>query len=102
MEGSSPLSRGIRIPPKPAGCTSGIIPALAGNTRMRQLRRRTAQDHPRSRGEYTQALHPRLISWGSSPLSRGIPNAKVADLNQYGIIPALAGNTAWDPAGVHQ
>ena len=94
MEGSSPLSRGIRIPPKPAGCTSGIIPALAGNTRMRQLRRRTAQDHPRSRGEYTQALHPRLISWGSSPLSRGIPLGILPAFTSDGIIPALAGNTA--------
>ena len=51
--GSSPLSRGIRGPlalPTPA---NGIIPALAGNTKFKELNVVGAKDHPRSRGEYS-------------------------------------------------
>ena len=33
-EGSSPLSRGIHLPPRYRGLSKRIIPALAGNTRL--------------------------------------------------------------------
>ena len=72
VQGSSPLSRGIRNPvawrgrdrriiPALAGNTYsqyqstpglGIIPALAGNTRAGAAPAAPRQDHPRSRGEY--------------------------------------------------
>ena len=72
LDGSSPLSRGIRTPrrrgPSPTriipalagntcqlGCCvhwGGIIPALAGNTRSGSRIRSPVRDHPRSRGEY--------------------------------------------------
>ena len=50
--GSSPLSRGIQIFWFPKDWTSGIIPALAGNTFPVSLAATSSPDHPRSRGEY--------------------------------------------------
>ena len=51
------------------------------------------KDHPRSRGEYCRANHRFRSGFGSSPLSRGILAAVVADGLGGRIIPALAGNT---------
>ena len=75
--GSSPLSRGIRD--RLASCyfLPRIIPALAGNTRLRRRRFPGWWDHPRSRGEYVWGLVQLGIQFGSSPLSRGIPGAQV-------------------------
>ena len=76
-EGSSPLSRGILYPHFYADLPSRIIPALAGNTRLRRRRFPGWWDHPRSRGEYVWGLVQLGIQFGSSPLSRGIPGAQV-------------------------
>ena len=51
-EGSSPLSRGIRLPSHRAVVVVRIIPALAGNTGRGDVRQVPKPDHPRSRGEY--------------------------------------------------
>ena len=91
--GSSPLSRGIRLPMTCITVLAGIIPALAGNTGTRQPAQESGADHPRSRGEYVTSQAPGLATMGSSPLSRGIPGS-TGDLRlPGGIIPALAGNT---------
>ena len=91
--GSSPLSRGIRR----RGCSrrgsSGIIPALAGNTDAPSRAKPTTRDHPRSRGEYPTHLSGPGRGWGSSPLSRGILRGSLPGPAARGIIPALAGNT---------
>ena len=71
--GSSPLSRGIPSHDFKTVPTSGIIPALAGNTSL--------------------ARSGTVPSYGSSPLSRGIPASYGTAGGQLGIIPALAGNT---------
>ena len=73
VEGSSPLSRGIR-------------PANPRTTRCRR-------DHPRSHGEYLEGLRGGSSRPGSSPLSRGIQVADPVDEGPVRIIPALAGNT---------
>ena len=73
-QGSSPLSRGIHPADCPGRWSSGIIPALAGNTGTRN---RIPLRRP-----------------GSSPLSRGIRIPYVRTTEITGIIPALAGNTA--------
>ena len=72
---------------------SRIIPALAGNTAEPPPNDDNDKDHPRSRGEYH--VPACLLGWvlGSSPLSRGIPQAGRAAPATPGIIPALAGNT---------
>ena len=93
QRGSSPLSRGIRHC-HPSRITYGrIIPALAGNTAPTLPGSPTAQDHPRSRGEYRADVLAVSQHWGSSPLSRGIPRRVFLDIGAVRIIPALAGNT---------
>ena len=73
--GSSPLSRGIREFVSRPVEHPGIIPALAGNTLRCHEKAPSPRDHPRSRGEYPMKL-----------LDRYCPGR---------IIPALAGNTAF-------
>ena len=70
--GSSPLSRGIRVSWRRAGAGGRIIPALAGNTIHEKRFGRTNPDHPRSRGEYWFTGFCEGPDFGSSPLSRGI------------------------------
>ena len=91
--GSSPLSRGI--PAQAGGLVrdSGIIPALAGNTRCIDGGCFRGSDHPRSRGEYWSTGRAASNVLGSSPLSRGILGSVTVELAGEGIIPALAGNT---------
>ena len=71
--GSSPLSRGILKCAILKTSRSGIIPALAGNTKEKQMSKITLD--------------------GSSPLSRGIRRSTGECCFSLRIIPALAGNT---------
>ena len=91
--GSSPLSRGIRVSRKNHLRCDRIIPALAGNTSRRTAITPSTADHPRSRGEYSVASSNRDRDVGSSPLSRGIRRLGCSQDRGQGIIPALAGNT---------
>ena len=70
-----------------------IIPALAGNTFPMVVWQLIGGDHPRSRGEYTHVDRAACRRWGSSPLSRGIPDGCRERHVSARIIPALAGNT---------
>ena len=92
-QGSSPLSRGIHLRRLLAAARSGIIPALAGNTRSAAGWGRSGADHPRSRGEYLAVEPVRAGLDGSSPLSRGIHDHARCPYPARRIIPALAGNT---------
>ena len=93
VEGSSPLSRGIQVTVSSATGKVGIIPALAGNTLSERRGSLAQADHPRSRGEYQSRSPRRRKTMGSSPLSRGIPVARLIPARRARIIPALAGNT---------
>ena len=92
-EGSSPLSRGIRLSLTGTFGEGGIIPALAGNTGFFLVRHQSSRDHPRSRGEYRSAVRGPTSEPGSSPLSRGIRPCHNLGSGRIWIIPALAGNT---------
>ena len=92
--GSSPLSRGIQHPSDYSPTRIRIIPALAGNTTVSDLQYTAAQDHPRSRGEYSSGGCCRTHHLGSSPLSRGIQVDRLSFCPIRRIIPALAGNTS--------
>ena len=70
-----------------------IIPALAGNTLLRDGADPLDADHPRSRGEYSPMRCCSPPRKGSSPLSRGIHPSGRRAASQTRIIPALAGNT---------
>ena len=93
LVGSSPLSRGIPTRRGSYSPRSGIIPALAGNTRPSGQLLLSAPDHPRSRGEYPTPTSKIPGVVGSSPLSRGIRLGFGAVGDPVRIIPALAGNT---------
>ena len=79
---------------------SRIIPALAGNTPGPLSPRTAFWDHPRSRGEYALFREHYANGGGSSPLSREIPIKEFGRIVNTRIIPALAGNTCGDGAGV--
>ena len=92
-DGSSPLSRGIRVWQDRVAKGVGIIPALAGNTYPKMTGVPSDWDHPRSRGEYTKGTDTVADAVGSSPLSRGILSVVSHMTQTIRIIPALAGNT---------
>ena len=92
-EGSSPLARGL-----PADYTgdvgvSWIIPARAGFTGEASNVSATNEDHPRSRGVYASNSSPVSLSYGSSPLARGLRHECNFIIRRPRIIPARAGFT---------
>ena len=94
LPGSSPLSRGIQLPPELPERPTRIIPALAGNTMNWATLKLAWRDHPRSRGEYSARDRRVRRALGSSPLSRGILGGLSQMASGNRIIPALAGNTS--------
>ena len=96
VRGSSPLARGIRCSNALAAKACRIIPACAGNTRIRSSSGISAQDHPRLRGEYSECGYSFENGIGSSPPARGILCLPENFPTCFGIIPACAGNTGPD------
>ena len=92
--GSSPHTRGApwRQPQRPR--PRGIIPAYAGSTDRLAKAMANHRDHPRIRGEHGLRLTERLFLAGSSPHTRGAPDASLLDLPHDRIIPAYAGSTS--------
>ena len=95
--GSSPLARGL-----PRGCRQAvpprrIIPARAGFTAEARVPGRLRADHPRSRGVYGHACGSPPVSFGSSPLARGLRYGAGPRREPPRIIPARAGFTRRTP-----
>ena len=91
--GSSPLARGLPVPPKSVPALNRIIPARAGFTTGALQTSLRSQDHPRSRGVYAGVPGAFDTILGSSPLARGLPITGNADARTRRIIPARAGFT---------
>ena len=91
--GSSPLTRGKRSSRARLTLVARLIPAHAGKTQCRPLRRRGDQAHPRSRGENPHLGYVEVYAQGSSPLTRGKPHAGAPALPRDRLIPAHAGKT---------
>ena len=91
--GSSPRVRGTLRGLRRVGCHTGIIPACAGNTRVRASALRRVGDHPRVCGEHPDAAICVFAFRGSSPRVRGTPKLSYVIRWLHGIIPACAGNT---------
>ena len=93
VAGSSPLTRGKLD--RRAALLRGdrLIPAHAGKTHRQQTPALSLPAHPRSRGEnfMTRCSRPRLR--GSSPLTRGKPDARDYAVSSERLIPAHAGKT---------
>ena len=96
LKGSSPHTRGALLPVSRGGSDSRIIPAYAGSTEYARSVPLSVPDHPRIRGEHSNAaLYGR--SWsGSSPHTRGARFSLGCDGSSVGIIPAYAGSTFED------
>ena len=71
-----------------------IIPADAGNTRVRSPWRLLSWDHPRGCGEHSSRLKSMVWATGSSPRMRGTLGLRSKTLILMRIIPADAGNTS--------
>ena len=104
--GSSPLTRGARSWVVFPLCSSGLIPAHAGSTRLLNSNRRWVPAHPRSRGEHLNNFAANGITTGSSPLTRGAHDGIHVLRVRVGLIPAHAGSTCWSAqwqscAGAH-
>ena len=91
--GSSPLTRGTRAAHRIKNRFHRFIPAYAGNSAGKVLRRRSLTVHPRLRGELSGAVVEALIVGGSSPLTRGTPGSNVRPKDVLRFIPAYAGNS---------
>ena len=91
--GSSPLARGLLDTPLHRQEPVRIIPARAGFTERSTCMITRLADHPRSRGVYLHHWEVISASLGSSPLARGLPDARHVRFLGRGIIPARAGFT---------
>ena len=92
-DGSSPLTRGTHNGSWMESRCERFIPAHAGNTIRRPVRRSRLSVHPRSRGEH-KTKSPKRKPWcGSSPLTRGTHVEPVFMRANQRFIPAHAGNT---------
>ena len=79
----------------------GLIPAHAGKTSWQAGPAPPTPAHPRSRGENRDAVNGVFARFGSSPLTRGKPEAGRPRREQGGLIPAHAGKTfAWVVGGL--
>ena len=93
FHGSSPLARGTRRVIFSPLADVGLIPARAGNTRVKTGELRFTRAHPRSRGEHACWLPSAWFVVGSSPLARGTLFWLLRVCRGQGLIPARAGNT---------
>ena len=91
--GSSPLTRGKRLPKVSDLLRSGLIPAHAGKTQGRRERFPRTRPHPRSRGENGKNAALEIRELGSSPLTRGKRAVLHLDYTETRLIPAHAGKT---------
>ena len=82
----------LQLSPSKA-CSSGIIPADAGNTPALTSDRYVLTDHPRGCGEHKCQRVALRDGWGSSPRMRGTLNVSSSGIDVPWIIPADAGNT---------
>ncbi len=90
--GSSPRSRGTRIPFLSVRLQRRFIPAIAGNARLLPAATLPDSVHPRDRGERPASRAAKRMSDGSSPRSRGTLSDHVPASRKDRFIPAIAGN----------
>ena len=96
--GSSPRARGTRKEGGAIPRPMRFIPASAGNTRSRSVRRISRTVHPRERGEHLAPTTAVASAAGSSPRARGTPGMSGSVVMASRFIPASAGNTNRSPS----
>ena len=101
--GSPPRMRGKGQPLYIVVSESGITPACAGKSLVRELLLIVSRDHPRVCGEKFRAYAKIWNEWGSPPRMRGKGTQFLSNLRCVGITPACAGKSvaitcrAWYP-----
>ena len=75
------------------GLLRWIIPAYAGSTQMKTIKKYEDEDHPRVCGEHYSSTSSIAMRSGSSPRMRGAPALHWWDVPRRRIIPAYAGST---------
>ena len=93
QSGSSPHTRGARLPGWRRAPARWIIPAYAGSTCRLSRLDALVSDHPRIRGEHDHAGVQREKRGGSSPHTRGAHGELHDEAGLARIIPAYAGST---------
>ena len=91
--GTSPRARGKPGEGLGFGGALRNIPACAGKTRFRMLRRSCNQEHPRVRGENPAIASANQSNDGTSPRARGKPGLITTAYFASRNIPACAGKT---------
>ena len=69
--GSSPPTRGTRVPLLSSNVPTRFIPAYAGNTSLARTEDASIPVHPRLRGEHLSTTAYKMGTTGSSPPTRG-------------------------------
>ena len=96
--GSSPHTRGTRIPRHPSSPKIRFIPACAGNAGSGVSSSSVSPVHPRMRGERSAGGRPAWACLGSSPHARGTRQGVPPLSEALRFIPACAGNAGTSPA----
>ena len=91
--GSSPRGRGTRGNQMTRSASDRVIPAWAGNTKLRVRGPVPSAGHPRVGGEHLRRKHQPNVRPGSSPRGRGTLYIWNGTHPRRGVIPAWAGNT---------
>ena len=99
LPGSSPHTRGAPGRADESYLGHGIIPAYAGSTDNILFQVLEKADHPRIRGEHLCRWMAPTRSDGSSPHTRGAPQARLRRRFRTRIIPAYAGSTRLSEMG---
>ena len=99
--GSSPLTRGKRVPFGSSEEAFRLIPAHAGKTRQWLIPTQGQEAHPRSRGENPPPVRIGVAAPGSSPLTRGKRTHTYTVHARGRLIPAHAGKTSEAPIERH-
>ena len=86
--------RGKRLKHPMLESGTGLIPAHAGKTTPRQVRRPWRTAHPRACGENASPELRKAGGAGSSPRMRGKPARRSRSSTSAGLIPAHAGKTS--------
>ena len=89
--GSSPLTRGKRLPAFARFVRPGLIPAHAGKTAPNGIKNFADGAHPRSRGENGRRDDGGHVAAGSSPLTRGKREARALLRDRCGAHPRSRG-----------
>ena len=90
--GSSPRVRGTFSLYRVLSVFLGLIPAGAGNMRMKIITNGGSRAHPRGCGEHEEGMPGVCLPGGSSPRVRGTCSTRNVERSSRGLIPAGAGN----------